>query len=111
MSSYFTITTYSPGCNFYFHVKTARLETVEKLGKVGANEVSLKFLAAPINPSDLNLVCLMFLLSRDWDCNLLCKLSFTRPRVCMALSLHFPLSVETKALLLFRRYREVLIIA
>lgn len=29
---------------------------MEKLGKVGANEVGLKFLAAPINPSDLNLV-------------------------------------------------------
>ena len=32
-----------------------RLENVEAVSKLAANEVALKFIAAPINPSDINL--------------------------------------------------------
>jgi hypothetical protein len=37
-------------------IHCCRLETVGAVGSVGASEVGLKFLAAPINPSDINLV-------------------------------------------------------
>lgn len=41
---------------FFFFTFLLRLETVDGMGKLSASEVGLHFLAAPINPSDLNLV-------------------------------------------------------
>jgi len=72
-----------------------RLETVDKLAKIGATEISLKFLAAPINPSDLNLV------SRD-HCPCLLPIVYGlflfsfRLRVFMVQSPLFLLLVEMK---------------
>jgi hypothetical protein len=36
-----------------------RLVTADPIGALGATEVALKFIAAPINPSDINLVSRM----------------------------------------------------
>ena len=45
--------TYARANFFLFHI---RLETVEPIGKLSPSEVALKFIAAPINPADINLV-------------------------------------------------------
>jgi NADPH:quinone reductase-like Zn-dependent oxidoreductase len=34
-----------------------RVEQMEPIGNIGPTEVALKLLAAPINPSDINMVC------------------------------------------------------
>lgn len=36
--------------------KVLQLETIDAIGKVGDNQVKIKFLASPINPSDINIV-------------------------------------------------------
>ena len=45
------------------------MESVDPVGKLAASEVALKFLAAPINPSDLNLVSFQLACVRFTNCN------------------------------------------